>query len=39
MVPGFLIKSLSDHYNAPGRQFQRAFRRPGDDPSIFAIEL
>ena len=51
MVPGFLIKSLSDyifkkdHYNAPGRlagykhQFQRAFRRPGDDPPIFAIEL
>ena len=45
VVPGFLIKSLSDHYNAPGRlaeykrQFQRTFRRPGDDPSIFAIEL
>ena len=45
MVPGFLIKSLSDHYNAPGRlagykrQFQQACRRPGDDPSIFAIEL
>ena len=45
VVPGFLIKSLSDHYNAPGRlaeykhQFQWAFRRPGDDPSIFAIEL
>ena len=45
MVAGFLIKSLSDHYNAPGRlaeykhQFQRAFRRPGDDPSIFATEL
>ena len=45
VVPGFLIKSLSDHYNAPGclaeykRQFQRAFRRPEDDPSIFAIEL
>ena len=43
--PGFLIKSLSEHYNAPGRlaeykrQFQRAFRRPGDDPSIFATEL
>ena len=43
VVPGFLIKSLSDHCNAPGRlaehkcQFQRAFRRPGDDPSIFAI--
>ena len=35
VIPGFLIKSLSDHYNAPGRlagykrQFQRAFRRPG----------
>ena len=45
VVPGFLIKSLSDNYNAPGRlaeykhQFQRAFRRPGDDPSIFAIKL
>ena len=45
MVPGFLIKSLSEHYNAPGRlaeykrQFQRAFRHPGDDPSIFATEL
>ena len=43
--PGFFIKSLSDHYNAPGhlaeykQQFQRAFRRPGDDPSIFATEL
>ena len=40
-----MIKSLSDDYNAPGRlaeykrQFQRAFRRLGDDPSIFAIEL
>ena len=45
VIPGFLIKSLSDHYNSPGRlaeykhQFQRAFRRPGDDPSIVAIEL
>ena len=43
--PGFLIKSLSEHYNAPGRlaeykrQFQRAVRRPGDDPSMFATEL
>ena len=41
----FFIKSLSDHYSSPGRlaeykrQFQRAFRRPADDPSIFAIEL
>ena len=45
VVTGFLIKSLSDQYNALGhlaeykRQFQRAFRRPGDDPSIFATEL
>ena len=45
VAPGFLIMSLSEHYNAPGRlaeykrQFQRAFRRPGDDPSIFATEL
>ena len=45
VVPGFLIKSLSDHYSSPGRlaeykrQFQRAFRRPADDPLIFAIEL
>ena len=45
VAPGFLIKSLSEHYNAPGRlaeykrQFQWAFRHPGDDPSIFATEL
>ena len=45
VVPGFLIRSLSDHYNSPGRlveykrQFQRVVRRPRDDPSIFAIEL
>ena len=45
VLPGFLVKSFSDHYSSPGslaeykRQFQRAFRRPGDDPSIFAIEL
>ena len=45
MVPGFLSKSLSDHYNSPGRlaeykqQFQRVVRCPRDDQSIFAIEL
>ena len=45
VVPGLLIRSLSDHYNSPGRlaeckrQFQRVVRRRGDDPSIFAIEL
>ena len=39
--PGFLIKSLSEHYILAEykRQFQRAFRRPGDDPSIFAMKL
>ena len=36
---------LSDHYRSPGRlaeykrQAKRAFRRPGDDLSVFAIEL
>ena len=45
VLPGFLVKSLSDHYSSPGRlaeykrQFKRAFQRPGDDPSVFAIEL
>ena len=45
VVPGFLMKSLSDHYSSPGRlaeykrQFQRTSRRPGVDPSISAIEL
>ena len=40
-----LVKSLSEHYGSPGRlaeykrQFKRAFRCPGDDPSVFAIEL
>ena len=40
VVPGFLINSLSDHYNYNyKRQFQRVVRRPGDDPSVFAMEL
>ena len=45
VVPGILIMSLSDHYSSPGRlaeykrQFQRVFRPPTDDPSIFVIEL
>ena len=44
-LPEFLINSLSDHYNSPGRraeykgQFQRVVRRSEDDPSVFAIEL
>ena len=45
MLSGVLMKSLSEHYSYPGRlaeykrQFRRAFRRPGDDPSVFVIEL
>ena len=40
-----VLMSLSEHYGSPGRldeykhQFRRAFRRPDDDPSVFAIEL
>ena len=43
-MPEFLMNSLSDHYNSPGRraeykhQFQRVVRRSEDDPSVFAIE-
>ena len=39
------MNSLSEHYGSPGRlaeykcQFRRAFRRPDDDPSIFAVKL
>ena len=45
VLSGVLMGSLSEHYGSPGRlteykhQFRRAFRRPGDDPSVFAIEL
>ena len=45
VMPEILIRSLSDHCNSPGRlaeyksQFQWVARQPGDDPSIFAIEL
>ena len=44
-LPEFLINSLSDHNNSPGRraeyksQFQWVVRRPEDDLSVFAIEL
>ena len=45
VLSGVLMKSLSEHYGSPGRlaeyepQFKRAFRRPGDDLSVLAIEL
>ena len=45
VLSGVLVRTLSEHYSSPGRlaeykrQFMRTFRRPGDDPSVFAIEL
>ena len=45
VLSGVLVRALSEHYGSPGslteykRQFMRAFRRPGDDPLVFAIEL
>ena len=40
MLPGFLVNSLSDHYNSPRRLAQyRVSFRGHFDPSIFAIEL
>ena len=45
VLPGVLVGALSEHYGSPGRlaeyrrQFERASRSPGDDPSVFAIEL
>ena len=45
VLSGVLMKSLSEHYGSPGRlaecerQFRMAFHRPGDYPSVFAIEL
>ena len=44
-LPRVLVESLSEHYGSPGRlaeykrQFERALRRSGQDPSIFAMEL
>ena len=45
MLPGVLLDALTEHYSSPGRladdrcQFERVSRSPGDDPSVFAIEL
>ena len=45
VLPRVLVASLSEHYGSPGwlaeykHHFEKAFRRPGEDPSIFAIEL
>ena len=45
VLPGVFVGKLSEHYGSPGRlaeyrrQFERVSRSPGDDPSVFAIEL
>ena len=45
VLPGVLVGALSENYGSPGRlaeysrQFERTSRSPGDDPSVFAIEL
>ena len=45
VLPGVLLDALTEHYTSPERladyrrQFERVSRSPGDDPSVFAIEL
>ena len=45
VMPGVLLDTLSEHYSSPGkladyrRRFERISRRPGDDLSVFAVEL
>ena len=45
VLPGVLVGALSEHYGSTGRlaeyrrQFERVCWGPGDDPSVFAIEL
>ena len=45
VLSGVLLDVLTEHYNSPGRladyrrRFERASRMPGDDPSVFAVEL
>ena len=45
VLPGVLVRALSEHYGSPRRlaeykrQFERVSWSPGDDPSVFAIEL
>ena len=45
VLPGGLVGMLTEHYSSPGRladyrrQFERASREPGSDPSVFAVKL
>ena len=44
-VSGVLLDALTEHYSSPGtladnrRQFEKVSRMPGEDPSVFAVEL
>ena len=44
-VPGVLLEAMTEHYSSPGRladyrrRFERISRRPGEDLSVFAVEL
>ena len=45
VLSGVLLDVLTEHYSSPGRladyrrQFERVSLSPGEDPSVFAIEL
>ena len=45
VMPGVLLDTLTEHHSSPGRsadyrrRFERISRRPGEDPSVFAVEL
>ena len=45
VLSGVLLDALTEHYSSPGRladhrlRFERVSRMPGEDPSVFAVEL
>ena len=45
VLSGVLLEMLTEHYSSPGRladhrrRFVRVSRMPGEDPSVFAVEL
>ena len=45
VLSGALVDVLTEHYSSPGRlaecrqRFERVFRVPGSDPSVFVVEL
>ena len=44
VMMGVLLDTLTEHYSSPGRladyrrRFERISRKPGEDPSVFAVE-